>query len=74
MKQTSKLNKEWHLAHRMPKNPTLEQRIAWHIEHKRNCACREIPEKIMKAITEQNKPARKKPYHPQHSHYHCINH
>jgi hypothetical protein len=55
MKQTiSKLNKEWHLAHRMPKNPTLDQRIAWHIEHKRNCACRDIPEKIRKAITEQN--------------------
>jgi hypothetical protein len=38
-----KLNKEWHLAHRMPKNPTEEQRIHWHIEHAKHCQCREIP-------------------------------
>lgn len=41
-----KLNKEWHLAHRMPAKATLEQRIAWHIEHKRNCSCRDMPEKL----------------------------
>jgi hypothetical protein len=38
------LNKEWHVTHRMPTNATLEQRIAWHIEHKKNCACRDIPD------------------------------
>ena len=38
-----KLNKEWHLTHRMPKKPTLEQRIAWHIEHAKHCNCRELP-------------------------------
>ena len=41
-----KLNKEWHLAHPMPKNPTLVQRIAWHINHAKHCACRPIPEKL----------------------------
>jgi hypothetical protein len=41
-----KLNREWHLAHPMPKNPTQDQRIAWHIEHKKNCSCRGIPEKL----------------------------
>jgi hypothetical protein len=41
-----KLNKEWHLAHPMPKNPTLDQRIAWHIEHQKNCACRKITGKL----------------------------
>ena len=45
-KAISKLNKEWHLAHRMPKNATIEERIAWHIEHSKNCACRPIPEKL----------------------------
>ena len=30
-----KLNKVWLLAYRMPKNVTLEQRIAWRIEHAR---------------------------------------
>jgi hypothetical protein len=41
-----KLNKEWHLAHRMPKHPTEEQRLQWHIEHARHCQCREIPPKL----------------------------
>ena len=45
-----KTNKEWHLAHRMPARATLEQRIAWHIEHAKNCACREMPESIKKEI------------------------
>ncbi|HET9058068.1 MAG TPA: hypothetical protein VFN30_14580 [Chitinophagaceae bacterium] len=45
-----KLNREWHLTHPMPPNASLEQRIAWHIEHKKNCACRDMPEKIKIAI------------------------
>jgi hypothetical protein len=45
-----KLNKEWHAAHRMPKNATFEQRIAWHTEHKKNCNCRDIPEKLQMEI------------------------
>lgn len=45
-----KLNKEWHLAHRMPENATLQQRIAWHTEHHKNCNCRPIPEKILAEI------------------------
>jgi hypothetical protein len=34
------INKEWHLAHKMPKNPTFEQRLEWHREHNKNCSCR----------------------------------
>jgi hypothetical protein len=41
-----KINKEWHLKNKMPKNPTLEQRIKWHIEHSKNCSCRRMPKKI----------------------------
>jgi len=36
------LNKEWYLTHPMPKNPTMEQRIAWHIEPAKHCACSAI--------------------------------
>ena len=43
-----KLNGEWHLAHWMPMNATLKQRIAWHIEHQKNCSCRPTPKKISK--------------------------
>ena len=42
-KPISKLNREWHLAYPMSKNATLEQRLDWHIEHKKNCACRVFP-------------------------------
>jgi hypothetical protein len=41
-----KINANWHLKHPMPKNPTLDQRIAWHLEHIKHCSCREIPEKL----------------------------
>ncbi len=44
MKNT--INKEWHLANPMPPNATIEQRIAWHLEHSRHCSCRDIPAKL----------------------------
>jgi hypothetical protein len=44
MKNT--INKEWHIKHKMPKNPTLEQRIEWHLEHAKHCHCRKIEGKI----------------------------
>ena len=53
-KSISKLNKEWHLANRMPKNATIEERIAWHLEHSKNCGCRPIPDKLKAAIKKRN--------------------
>ncbi len=44
------INAEWHNAHKMPKNPTVDQRIAWHVEHAKNCACREMPPKLKELI------------------------
>ena len=35
----SSQNAEWHLRNKIPKNPTLDQRVKWHIEHARNCSC-----------------------------------
>jgi len=49
-KPISKLNKEWHLAHRMPANANLDQRIKWHLEHSKHCGCRPIPDKIKAGI------------------------
>jgi len=49
------INKEWHLKNKMPKNPTLEERINWHIEHAKNCRCIEMPESIKKEINKRNK-------------------
>jgi hypothetical protein len=49
-KSISKLNKEWHRANRMPKNATIEERIAWHLEHSKYCGCRPIPGKLKAEI------------------------
>lgn len=34
------INAEWHKAHPMPKKPSVDQRIEWHIAHAHNCTCR----------------------------------
>ena len=44
-----KINAEWHAAHPMPKNATLDQRVEWHLEHQRECHCREGLPKTVQA-------------------------
>jgi hypothetical protein len=34
----------------MPKNPSLDERVLWHLEHQKACACRPIPEGVKKEI------------------------
>ena len=46
----STMNAAWHKAHLMPKNPSLDQRIAWHLGHAKNCGCRPIAGKIRDEI------------------------
>ena len=46
----TKINKEWHEANKMPKKPTPEQRIKWHTEHAKNCACWPMPAKILEEM------------------------
>ncbi len=45
-----KLNKEWHLKHKMPENPSLKQRMEWHLAHSKNCQCRPIPASLLVQI------------------------
>ncbi len=45
-----KINKEWHQANKMPKNATLDQKIQWHVEHAKNCACRPLGGKILEEM------------------------
>jgi hypothetical protein len=50
-----KINAEWHRKNRMPKNPTIEQRIEWHLEHQKHCNCRSnIPEKLLEEMRKRN--------------------
>jgi hypothetical protein len=50
-----KINAAWHKKNPMPKNPTLGQRIKWHLAHQKNCACRDIPEKLKLEIKKRSR-------------------
>ncbi len=44
------INAAWHKKHRMPRNPTEEQRLKWHVAHAEACACRPLPPKLKAAL------------------------
>ena len=48
-----KISANWHKKHIMPKNATTLQRIKWHIEHAKQCACRPIPPKLQEEISKR---------------------
>ena len=43
-------NTEWHLKHQLPQNPTLDQRVKWHMEHARRCPCPSQDEDILEEL------------------------
>jgi hypothetical protein len=46
-----RINKDWHLANKMPRNASFEQRVEWHKAHLIHCSCRtDLPPDIRKAI------------------------
>jgi menaquinone-dependent protoporphyrinogen oxidase len=45
-----KLNWQWHQSHPMPPHPSWQQRMAWHLEHQNACACRPMPEKLVREM------------------------
>lgn len=44
------MNADWHRKHPMPKNPTKEERIFWHLEHARECGCRDMPPSLREEV------------------------
>jgi hypothetical protein len=44
------INAEWHSKNKMPENPTLDQRVKWHIEHARHCSCRPLDGEILEEL------------------------
>jgi len=52
----SVINRAWHQEHRMPKNATELQRIAWHTEHARNCGCRGIDGGVVRMFEKHGVP------------------
>ncbi|MFH1170956.1 MAG: hypothetical protein V1778_00225 [bacterium] len=47
---SAKLNTVRHYTHCLPKHPTLDERVAWHLRHTRNCQCRPLGGKILQEI------------------------
>ena len=45
-----KINVEWHKKHKMPKNPSFEERAKWHLEHAKECSCRAISDKLKREL------------------------
>ena len=50
----SKLNREWHAEHAMPRNPTREQGVEWHAEHAAHCGCRDVPAGLADEVRARN--------------------
>jgi len=47
-----KINVDWHNLHKMPKNPSREERLSWHIQHSKCCDCRKPSPKLLAEIEE----------------------
>ena len=45
-----RVNAAWHERHAMPKKPSLDERVAWHLAHAASCACRAIPKAMLKEL------------------------
>lgn len=45
-----KINSDWQTKNKMPKNPTFDDRIKWHLAHVKNCTCRPLDGKILEEI------------------------
>ena len=58
------IDRTWHAENPMPKNPTLDQRIEWHLAHARVCECRPIPDSIASEIARRETLAKDNPSSP----------
>jgi len=49
------MNRDWHNQHKMPEHATGNERIAWHLEHTKNCACRPMPAGLLPKLSERQR-------------------
>jgi len=49
------MNREWHREHTMPSGATAKERITWHQEHAKNCACRPFPKGLLGKLSDEQK-------------------
>ena len=51
------MNAAWHRTHVLGSRAPMDARIAWHLEHARECACRPIPASVLAAIADRDRQA-----------------
>jgi hypothetical protein len=44
------LNRAWHRKNTMPANATTDERIRWHLAHRKHCGCRPIPARLAETM------------------------
>jgi hypothetical protein len=49
------INREWHESHRMPERATLDDRVAWHVEHATACGCRPMPRTVVDELARRDR-------------------
>ncbi len=46
------INLAWHQKNKLSDKASMPERIAWHMEHTANCACRPMPPSVRQAMKE----------------------
>lgn len=47
------INKNWHLNNKMPQKPTHTERLAWHMEHVKNCDCHPLTKEFIERLKKE---------------------
>jgi hypothetical protein len=50
------MNREWHRNHKMQSGASEKERLAWHLEHARQCGCRPVPKGLLPKVSEEQTP------------------
>lgn len=45
-----KIDEVWHSANVLGRGATWDKRIDWHLRHRENCGCRELPKSVTEAL------------------------
>lgn len=56
------LNRDWHDAHELGQGAPMDARVAWHLEHARECGCREVPRTVREELARRgiDEPGRRR--------------
>lgn len=50
------INAPWHAAHVLGQGAAIDDRVAWHLEHARECGCREVPRSVRDELARRGIP------------------